>query len=119
MPDRSGIAKLIAQMQIARDLSELQIEQLAAQSEMVRVEPNWQIRRDNLHGRRLFLVDGNARCRYEEHEHQINSRLRVDQPVELFARGQGDSDVVLAESTCLLLRFPASALGKALRSLRR
>lgn len=110
MPTHSGIAKLLARMDCTRDLSESQIQQLSEQSQLTRVEPNWQICRQNLQGLRLFLADGHARCRYDGHDYRIGSSLGRDEPVELFTAGQCETDRVLAESTCLLLRLPASAL---------
>jgi HD-like signal output (HDOD) protein len=66
--------------------------------------------RRDLNHVRLFLADGHALCRYDGFERQVDSCLGLSAPVELFEDGHRKDDLVLADSTCLLLRFPASAL---------
>lgn len=104
------IADLLAQIAATSDLPTAQLEQLAGQTQLARVEPDWRMHRRDLDGRRLFLADGHALCRYDGLEHQIDSCLGLSEPVELFAGGQGEDDMVLADTSCLLLGFPASAL---------
>jgi HD-like signal output (HDOD) protein len=99
-------------MDLARDLSESQIAQLAALSQVTRLAPNLQIRRDAFQGLRLFLVDGRVRCRHDRHEHKIDSALGLNGPIELFTEDQCDAAIVLSESDCLLLRIPVSAFEK-------
>lgn len=110
MPKHPEIVELLAQIGLPSELSETQLEQLADQCQLTPVKPNWLIYRRDLNTRRLFLADGHALCRYDGVERQIDSCLGLSAPVELFEHGGSDDDLVLADTTCLLLRFPASAL---------
>lgn len=110
MQKHPEIEALLAQILEARNLSESQLEQLGHQTQLTRVEPNWQIRRHELRGLRLFLANGDARCHYDGLECQVNASLGLSEPVELLAGGRREDDLVVAETNCLLLRFPDSAL---------
>ena len=110
MQKHPDIEALLAQILIASNLSESQLGQLVHQAELTRVEPNWRIRRHELRGLRLFLANGDARCQYDGLECQVNASLGLSEPVELFAGGRREDDLVIAETNCLLLRFPDAAL---------
>ncbi|MBK5939576.1 HDOD domain-containing protein [Halochromatium roseum] len=110
MPKRPDIVDLLAQISLTSKLSEMQLQQLADQCQLIPVEPNWRIYRRDLHALRLFLADGHALCRYDGVERQIDSCLGLSAPVELFEHEGSDDDLVLADTTCLLLRLPVYAL---------
>lgn len=110
MPKHPEIAELLAQIGLPSALSEMQLQQLADQCQLTPVEPDWRIYRRDLNALRLFLADGHALCRYDGLERQIESCLGLSAPVELFEHGRNDDDLVLADTTCLLLRVPTSAL---------
>jgi HD-like signal output (HDOD) protein len=110
MLKRPELADLLARIALTSELSQTQLEQLADQSQLTWVEPNWRIHRRDLHGLRLFLADGHALGRYDGLEQQLDSCLGLSEPVELFAEGESNDDMVLADTTCLLLRLPSSAL---------
>jgi HD-like signal output (HDOD) protein len=110
MLKRPEIADLLAQISPMSGLTQTQLEQLADQSQLTWVEPNWRMYRRDLNQVRLFLVDGHALCRYDGLEQQIDSCIGLSPPVELFDSGQQPDDMVLADTTCLLLRFPAAVM---------
>ncbi|MCF8003651.1 MAG: HDOD domain-containing protein [Chromatiaceae bacterium] len=116
MPKHTDIVELLAQLSLPSELSEIQLQQLADQCQLIPVEPNWRIYRRDLHALRLFLADGHALCRYDGVERQIDSCLGLSAPVELFEHAGSDDDLVLADTTCLLLRLPVYAL-EALEAL--
>lgn len=111
MPQRPEIIDLLAQLALTSELSQTQLEQLAEQSQLTWVEPNWRMHRRDLHGLRLFLADGHVHCRYDGLEQQIDSCLGLSEPVELFAEGERNDDLAVADTTCLLLRLPSSTPG--------
>ncbi len=112
MQKHPEIAGLLAQIPVVSDLSPSQLEQLGHQTQLTRVKPHWRIHRGELQGLRLFLVNGDAGCRYDGLECQVSVSLGLGEPIEPFAGGRRDEDLVVAETHCLLLSFPDSALAE-------
>jgi len=110
MPKRPEIIDLLSQIELTRVLSPAQLEQLAEQSQLIWVEPDWRMHRRDLHGLRIFLADGQVRCHDDGLEQEIDTCLGLSEPVELFAEGDGNGDQVIARTTCLLLRLPSASL---------
>ncbi len=110
MPRNTEIANLLARMDLSRDLAKSDLAELATHCQLSRVDTNWRIRRRDLSGLRLFLVDGHLRACYDGFEQKVDSCLGLNSPPELFDEGSSDEDLITAEGACILLRFPAAAL---------
>jgi HD-like signal output (HDOD) protein len=116
MNETAEILSLLTEIDLIRDLSVPHREELSKHCSVNELAPKKRIRLTDSEGHRLFLVDGHAVRLSNGGSERLESYQGLSDPISLFDNDGDDSDCVITETPCIVLRIPIQALDSALNS---
>ncbi|MBK1641757.1 histidine kinase [Chromatium okenii] len=114
MQQTSEILSLLTEIDLIRDLTRPQREELSKHCAVSELAPKKRIRLTDIEGHRLFLVDGHAVRLTNGSTERLESYQGLSDPISLFDHSRDADDCIITETPCIVLRIPIQALESAL-----
>lgn len=114
MPPTVDLSRLLATLELTRDLDAATRQELVARSLLHELPAGQRLHPAAFAGERWFLIDGSAVRMSQATGHRLQCCQRLSDPLEVFGDSPAAEDVLVAEAPCLFLRLPHAALEAAL-----